>query len=128
MMSYRKIVVDGVDHKYVVGRTHVKIHGGAAVPISEIGAPAGDGRYAVTPLRVATYIKLGYVPASTPAPNILLEENTAAMRKLASSAWNSGDYDDSPHLAADSLLCDVLEKLGYGELVAAYYQVPKWYA
>jgi hypothetical protein len=29
-MSYRKIVVDGTNYKYTVGRTHVKIHGKAA--------------------------------------------------------------------------------------------------
>lgn len=45
-MAYRNIVVDGVSHKYVVGRTHVKIHGSAAVPISKIGARVGKDRWA----------------------------------------------------------------------------------
>lgn len=126
-MAYRKIVVDGVTHKYVVGRTHVKIHGGAAVPIHLIGAQVSGDRWAVSPLRVATYIKLGHVPENTPAPNILLAQSSAAMRKLITKAHEEGDYAQ-PHRQADQLLCDVLRELGYGDLVNTFHQVPKWYA
>lgn len=126
-MAYRNITVDGVTHKYVVGRTHVKIHGGAAVPIEQIGAPVSGGRWAVTPLRVATFIKLGHVPVHTPAPNILLEQSVATMRKLVSKAHQEGDYAE-PHRQADQILCDVLSELGYGDLVNTFHQVPKWFA
>lgn len=32
------------------------------------------------------------------------------------------------HDEADNLLCDLLEELGYAELVEAYRKVPKWYS
>ena len=32
------------------------------------------------------------------------------------------------HGIADDLLCDILSKLGYDEIVAAYARVEKWYA
>ena len=36
---------------------------------------------------------------------------------------------EEEHYRADDILCEVLEKLGYTELVAAYHRVqPKWYA
>lgn len=37
------------------------------------------------------------------------------------------DYEVSHH-AADQLLCDALEMLGYTELVDAFHDVGKWYA
>lgn len=38
-------------------------------------------------------------------------------------------YDkERGHLEADDILCDFLEDLGYSALVAAFYDVPKWYA
>lgn len=36
-MSYRKITVDGVEHQYTVGKTHVKVHGMQAAPREQIG-------------------------------------------------------------------------------------------
>lgn len=35
--------------------------------------------------------------------------------------------DELDHDYADALLCDLLEELGYVELVEAYRKVPKWY-
>ena len=32
------------------------------------------------------------------------------------------------HCDADSILCDLLERLGYGNVVEAWHEVPKWYA
>lgn len=36
-MGYRNITVDGVPHKYVVGKTHVKVRGMNAVRKEEVG-------------------------------------------------------------------------------------------
>ena len=35
------------------------------------------------------------------------------------------EYD---HDEADNLLCDLLEELGYIELVDTYRKIPKWYS
>ena len=32
------------------------------------------------------------------------------------------------HSAADGILCEVLEKLGYGNIVKEYDKIDKWYA
>ena len=36
--------------------------------------------------------------------------------------------DESDHDYADGILCDLLEELGYEELVKAYNSLPKWYS
>lgn len=40
------------------------------------------------------------------------------------------DNDDTEdaHSDADNLLCELLEKLGYAQLVEKYREVAKWYA
>jgi hypothetical protein len=40
---------------------------------------------------------------------------------------NSGDIEDG-HGNADDILCELLEKIGYKEVVEIYHKVPKWYA
>lgn len=35
--------------------------------------------------------------------------------------------DESDHDEADNLLCDLLEELGYTEIVEMYGKLPKWY-
>lgn len=35
---------------------------------------------------------------------------------------------ESAHAKADDLLCDLLDLLGYNEVVSTYYSVPKWYS
>lgn len=35
--------------------------------------------------------------------------------------------DESDHGEADNLLCDLLEELGYTEIVEVYGKLPKWY-
>lgn len=35
---------------------------------------------------------------------------------------------ESAHGNADDVLCDLLESLGYADVVAEYYKVEKWYA
>jgi len=37
-MSYRKITVNGVEHQYTVGKTHVKVRGMQAVPKKDVGS------------------------------------------------------------------------------------------
>ena len=60
-MSYRNITVDGVDYKYVVGKTCTKIHGIRKIFYnSDIGiqdTTTFKDRYMVRPLDVATAIK-----------------------------------------------------------------------
>lgn len=36
-MSYRNITVDGIDYKYVVGRSHVKVQGLGVWPKEHVG-------------------------------------------------------------------------------------------
>lgn len=43
--------------------------------------------------------------------------------------WEFNDYDkEESHVEADCILCELLEELGYTELVKMYNNVPKWYA
>lgn len=54
-MSYRKINVNGEIYKYVIGKTHLKIHGRQAVPLSEVGAELGK-KIIITPRMIKDYI------------------------------------------------------------------------
>lgn len=36
--------------------------------------------------------------------------------------------DEADHVEADNLLCDLLEELGYTEVVDTYTKLPKWYS
>ena len=40
---------------------------------------------------------------------------------------NDGDLEPG-HVAADKALCDLLEQLGYGDVVALWRTVGKWYS
>jgi hypothetical protein len=40
---------------------------------------------------------------------------------------NVGDTE-ADHIGADGVLCQLLETLGFGDVVAEYEKVPKWYA
>lgn len=40
---------------------------------------------------------------------------------------NLGDTE-AAHSDADDILCVLLESLGYSDVVAAWQEVPKWYA
>lgn len=43
--------------------------------------------------------------------------------------WEFNDYDkEESHVEADYILCELLEELGYTQLVKMYNNVPKWYA
>jgi len=39
-----------------------------------------------------------------------------------------GDDTEEFHVEADKLLCEILERLGYGEGVAIFRKHPKWYS
>ena len=51
-----------------------------------------------------------------------VNEYVEKLRKLA-------DLDDPEviHGAADDLLCDLLKKLGYDEVVKCFDELPRWY-
>ena len=49
----------------------------------------------------------------------LNEKYLSQMRKLK---------DESDHDYADDILCELLEELGYIELVEMYRKLPKWYS
>lgn len=38
------------------------------------------------------------------------------------------DDEETAHYLADDILCDLLESLGYTELVEVFYSIDKWYA
>jgi hypothetical protein len=48
--------------------------------------------------------------------------------KNAVAEMNLLEGGEEDHIRADEILCEVLEKLGYNELVQAYAKVKKWYA
>ena len=54
---------------------------------------------------------------------VIIKEAIEEMKKLV----NNDDYEIA-HSRADDILCDVLTKLGYEDLVDVYNQVGKWYA
>lgn len=52
-----------------------------------------------------------------------LNEYLEKMRELIES-----DDDEIAHIKADSILCEILMREEYNELVDLYGQVPKWYS
>ena len=53
----------------------------------------------------------------------LNDKYLAQMKELE----NDDDTEQS-HFIADGILCNLLEELGYVELVKAFYALDKWYA
>jgi hypothetical protein len=53
-------------------------------------------------------------------------EKAEALAKLAEIAQN--DDIEEAHCDADAVLCDLLTAIGYGEVVAEYRKIEKWYA
>ena len=51
------------------------------------------------------------------------EEAIAKLRKCAEDEDVEVAHDD-----ADRVLCELLESLGYADVVEAWHKVPKWYA
>lgn len=59
-MSYRNIDVDGVQHKYTVGETHVKVKGMQAAPKEKVGHVIDEFTVEVHPAHVRDFIKANY--------------------------------------------------------------------
>jgi len=53
----------------------------------------------------------------------LLDAALEQMRALE----DSRDLEGS-HIEADDILCDLLDQLGFNEVVEAFKKLPKWYA
>lgn len=53
-------------------------------------------------------------------------EKAEALAKLAEIAKD--DDIEVAHFEADDVLCDLLTAIGYGEVVAEYSKIRKWYA
>ncbi len=51
------------------------------------------------------------------------EEATALLIKCQKNA-----YTETAHMDADDVLCALLDELGYGDVVAEYRKVSKWFA
>lgn len=56
-MSYRKITIDGTEHLYTIGRTHVKVRGRQAVLKEHVGERQESGTYTVEPHHVEAFIR-----------------------------------------------------------------------
>ena len=52
-----------------------------------------------------------------------IKDYTEKMREIATNP-----DCEAAHFNADELLCELLEELGYGEVVEVYHEVCKWYA
>ena len=53
-------------------------------------------------------------------------DRNKALLELKKVAAN--DDIEVAHQEADWVLCELLKKLGYGDVVEAYCDIPKWYA
>lgn len=52
-----------------------------------------------------------------------LENYLAKLKEYAES-----DDPEDAHCGADRVLCEIVSKLGYQEIINAWKEVPKWYA
>lgn len=51
------------------------------------------------------------------------------LREIMADLDNKEFYDqESAHVDADDVLCELLVYLGFKEVVEEYHQIPKWYA
>ena len=55
------------------------------------------------------------------------EEAIAELLKIQQDEKLSKDCE-YPHMEADSVLCQLLFTLGYGDVVTEYHRINKWYA
>lgn len=58
----------------------------------------------------------------------ILEKVEAVQSELKELIVQSEEDAEGPHCRADRLLCELLEELGYVEIVELYEDVRKWYA
>lgn len=57
--------------------------------------------------------------------NGIAEVSAPYLRRLQTAATFDAE---AAHSMADEVLCDLLEKLGYGDVVARWRSIDKWYA
>ena len=56
----------------------------------------------------------------------ILDEAIPRMKDLK---WKSIEEDaEGAHCAADALLCEILDKLGFKELTKIFWEMERWYA
>ena len=48
--------------------------------------------------------------------------------RMREAARRNKDDEEIAHVQMDGLMCELLEKLGYGEAVKIFDDAPKWYA
>lgn len=51
-----------------------------------------------------------------------------ALTEMTYLATQNNDDPEHNHGEADRILCDLLDSLGYQEIVTAYNKITKWYA
>jgi len=63
-------------------------------------------------------------------PNLLIRENDMTKEEAIETLKTLAKDDDTEvaHKEADVVLCQLLFTLGYGDVVAEYHRVYKWYA
>ena len=66
----------------------------------------------------------GYVKGFHDAKTMVTAEEFKDKMKMISER----DDEEVRHIEADDLMCDFLEKLGYGEGVKIFKEMRKWYA
>lgn len=125
-MGYRNITVDGTVYQFTIGKFATKIKGHSVIKNSVIGTPFGDDKYAVTPGNIAEYIRTGsVVHTEAKATKTKAQIAAAKMRKIGEDEYLDNEV---AHREADSLLCETLRELGYGEMVDEFHNIHKWYA
>jgi len=53
---------------------------------------------------------------------------TYFLQQMQEIVDKDGDDEEQEHIDADQLLCDLLEILGFEELIKLYHKIDKWYA
>jgi hypothetical protein len=65
---------------------------------------------------------------NTRQPPVNKKLRQAALDKLNTIQVDKGQGTEQIHIDADQVLCDLLVSLGYGDVVAEYNKVEKWFA
>jgi len=59
----------------------------------------------------------------------LKEKYLKRLEEILKNLEERWDYDEYyAHIDADTVLCDLLEELGFKEVVELYNKIPKWYS
>lgn len=63
------------------------------------------------------------MPEDAPTVEEMVADSIRRLKALASSRDT-----EAAHGEADDILCELLDHLGYGEVVEAWHEIDKWYA